>query len=362
VRVALATCAALLAVAAPATAAHDFVRYNLLYGGDLAAAEGPFFLAAESERDFTERSFRINLRTGAGRRIHLPGLGLRAGGDRLAVQQAVQAPSSPEFNDTAVISMPAKGGPPTTLASAHAVSSSRPRGFCGRYVELVDVTTDGRVITNESRKPCDIERRGHGALYAYSPAGRRLLTRRRVLTAFLGGQVRVAGDWVLVTGNYRSHETQSTYLVNPRTGTVRRLLRDVGVYTQDVDRHGNAVVSYLRHDGDRRVRLFLADGTSRVIARPSGSAHARFCGDGLAVFQFFGERLLSLTFRDHPTARPRTLLFSEPGYAIPQSACNSSTFAFVEDRLSDDGYTSQTTVRAYSLRPRQSGEPRSAAP
>jgi hypothetical protein len=357
---------ALLALAAPATAtaAHDFSRYNLLYGGELAATDGPFILAAESRNNFTERSFRINLRTGVGRRIHLPGRDLRAGGDRLAVQQAIQAPSTPdEYLDTAVIAMPAHGGPPTTVARAHSVASrSGQGGFCGRYVELVDVTTDGRVITNESRKSCDSDRRGHGALYAYGPGGRRLLTRRRVPSAFYGAKFRVAGDWVLITDHDTSHEIQSTYLVNTRTGAERRLLRDVGVYTQDVDRHGTAAVSYQRRGAANRVRLFLADGTSRLIARVSGLAHARFCGDGLALFQLYGDRLLSLTFRDHPTARPRTLLFSEPGDGIFRSACNSSTFAFVEDRLSDDGYTSLTTVRAYSLRPRRSGEPGSAAP
>ena len=358
-RFALAAVLALLALAAPARAATDFVRYNLLYGGELAAAEGPFFLQGQSDFDFRERSFRINLTTGAGHRIHLPGLDLRAGGDRIAVQRAIQEPSSPDgYLDTAVVSLPAAGGSPTTVASAHAVAGDGGPGFCGRYVQLVDVTTDGRVITNESRKPCDFRRGGRGALYAYGPEGRRLLTRRHVPGAFGIARFRVTGDRVVMW--HVDHN--AVYLVDTRTGMERRLLKYAVAFTGDVDQRGNAVLAYRNRRGAVRVRLFLADGTSRLIARPSGAAHARFCGDGLALFQFFGERLLSLTFRDRPTGQPRTLLFSEPGYETLTSACNSRTFAFVESRLSDDGYTAQTTVRAFSLRPRQSGEPRSAAP
>jgi hypothetical protein len=356
-RLAFATVAALLALAAPAWAASDFRRYGLFFDAQLAAAEGPFFLQAQDDGNFSERSFRINLVTGSGRRIRMPGLDMRAGGDRVAFQRAIQDEVGPEFLDTAVVAQPARGGPTEALDSAHSTSGSYGQpGFCGSWVQLVDVTTDGEVVVNRSRKPCDQNREGRGTLYIYGPEGRRRLTRRHVSGAFRGDRVfRVARDRVLL------EDDRAVYLIDTRTGSERRLLRDAVVITADLDRHGRAVLLYRDRHGVDRVRLFLAGGTSRVIATPSGQAGVRFCGEGLAIFQF-GGRLQSLTFRDHPTARPRTLRFEEPGYATGRYACNSRTFGFVEDRESDDGYTSLLTVQAFSLHPRQPGEPRSAAP
>ena len=353
-RVAVATCALLLALATPASAGTILERWNISEAVGLAAADGPFFLDAQG-LDFNDRSFRIQPDRGTARRIRLPGGDLRAGGDTVAVQRTT---SDRELEggpvDTEVVAAPAAGGPFQTVVRAHA-DAERPGdpGTCGRYVQLMDVTTDGRVIVNESRKPCDFHRLGHGALYSYGPEGRRLLTRSHVQSAGAWNYeqyARVAGPYVVLTGHFGPHGLESTYLIDTRTGAERRLVHAVGVYDQDVNAGGNAVVSYQPSRGANRVRLFLPDGTSRVVARVSGLARGQFCGEGLAVFQWYG-RLVSLTFRDRPTAPPRTLLFEKPYEGFRGlSACNSRRFAFVDERLGSDG-TQQTLVRAYSLRP-----------
>jgi hypothetical protein len=282
----------------------------------------------------------------------VPGGGLRAGGDRVAVQRATfdrEVEGGPI--DTAVLAASAAGGRFETLAHAHADGEELGRpGTCGRYVQLADVTTEGRVIVNESRKPCDPRSPGHGAIYSYGPEGRRLLTRRHVESAGYfdyDQDFRVAGPYLVLTGHFGPHGSESTYRVDTRTGAERRLVRNMGVFDQDVDRHGNSVVVYRTRDGLDRVELFLANGTSRVVARLSGQAHARFCGDGLAVFQY-GGRVQSLTFRDRPTGPPRTLLFEKPGEEVGDSACNARAFAFLDERLGQNG-TSQTLMRAFSL-------------
>lgn len=295
---------------------------------DLEVADGvAFFRKAED-------LWRADLRTGEGRILHSwpydSGAGIiwevEAGGGRVAVEigQAHDV-------DSQVLSMPAAGGPLTTVARDRAGTAG-----CSTRVYLADVRGDSEVVTDET--DCH-DAAAAGTLFAYGSGGRRALTSRFVPSASRlesDDRVEVTGDRYIAT---RSEAPAGTFVGDLVADSARPIAGVSNLFGgEHLNADGDAIVPDVAEDGDsfrERVRLFRRGGGVESFAAPRGTfQYATLCGRWLWIMrvrQGVGRDLVSLTAEDVETSASRPVFRREPERArlVQRWTCAGEGFAFV---------------------------------
>jgi hypothetical protein len=282
---------------------------------------------------------------------------VEAGGGRVGVE--VGQPS--DDIEGRVVSLPAAGGPLTTLAEDSPYDSE-----CHHSVYLADVSAAGEVLVSET--DCTPEGRYPGTLYAYGPTGRQVFGTSHVPDPHgldLWDDIEVAGGRYLVRDatfvpDAPDHETVE--LVDAETGDARRLSTDGRVADIGLNAHGDAMLTDA--DEDRaRVRLFLHDGgTKDILGARGASTQARLCGRWLAILEQRhvdpGRDLVQLSALDTVTLREHVVFTRRPERArlVREPTCAGDALAFVVWVKPN-----RTQIRLRSLAP-QAGEPGMGGP
>jgi hypothetical protein len=276
----------LLALAQPAPARVAYtIKGSLLQ--NLEIAEGVAFFRLGSELR------RADLRTGEGRILHewpyddsndYPGTiwAIEAGGGRVGVEIGEEGGI-----ESKVVSLPAGGGPLTTVAQ------DTPEGApCFRSVYLADVTEDGEVVTDETdcHSPTG---RDEGTLFAYGPGGRRELAHRFVPHASaldMWDDVETAGSRYLVTRTDRRDPPTGVYVGDLDTGSAHTLAESTTFGDSGLNADGDAMFADLVQEGEgerERIRLFHRDGRVDEFGRPDGvSQRPLLCGRWLWFLRY----------------------------------------------------------------------------